>query len=257
MFALERQKFILEQLTLDGAVQVSKLASELGVTEETIRRDLEKLEKKEALLRTHGGAVSIDNTMHDLSLEKRRHTNADIKEKLASEAVSHIIPGDTIFLDASTTTYFMAKHLKKMSEITVITNSILIINELAGCENIKLVGIGGQVNLNQSFVGAVAEKTIEESYYATKVFFSSKGISEKAGILESNDNECAIKRKMIQNSKTKYYLCDKSKFGKVGFVKLTPIEEIDYFITDCNIGKEYKEIFDENNIKIIKVKGDV
>ncbi len=253
MFALERHKIILDQLQASGSVSVSKLAAELNVTEETIRRDLEKLEKQELLLRTHGGAVSMDDSTLDFSLEKRKSTNSEIKDRLAREAVKHIFPGDTIFLDASTTTFFMAKHLKKMSGITIITNSLLVINELSGCDNIRLIAIGGQVNSNLSFVGGVAENTIEEHYYATKVFFSSKGINETAGILESIEQECDIKRRMIENSKTKYYLCDKSKFGKIGFVKLASLETLDYFITDSDLDEQYREKLAEFKVEVIKV----
>ena len=253
MFALERHKIILDQLQASGSVSVSKLAAELNVTEETIRRDLEKLEKQELLLRTHGGAVSMDDSTLDFSLEKRKSTNSEIKDKLAREAVKHIFPGDTIFLDASTTTFFMAKHLKKISGITIITNSLLVINELSGCDNIRLIAIGGQVNSNLSFVGGVAEKPIEEHYYATKVFFSSKGINETAGILESIEQECDIKRRMIENSKTKYYLCDKSKFGKIGFVKLASLETLDYFITDSDLDEQYREKLAEFKVEVIKV----
>ena len=253
MFALERHKIILDQLQASGSVSVSKLAAELNVTEETIRRDLEKLEKQELLLRTHGGAVSMDDSTLDFSLEKRKSTNSEIKDKLAREAVKHIFPGDTIFLDASTTTFFMAKHLKKISGITIITNSLLVINELSGCDHIRLIAIGGQVNSNLSFVGGVAEKTIEEHYYATKVFFSSKGINETAGILESIEQECDIKRRMIENSKTKYYLCDKSKFGKIGFVKLASLETLDYFITDSDLDEQYREKLAEFKVEVIKV----
>lgn len=253
MFALERHKIILDQLQASGSVSVSKLAAELNVTEETIRRDLEKLEKQELLLRTHGGAVSMDDSTLDFSLEKRKSTNSEIKDKLAREAVKHIFPGDTVFLDASTTTFFMAKHLKKISGITIITNSLLVINELSGCDNIRLIAIGGQVNSNLSFVGGVAEKTIEEHYYATKVFFSSKGINETAGILESIEQECDIKRRMIENSKTKYYLCDKSKFGKIGFVKLASLETLDYFITDSDLDEQYREKLAEFKVEVIKV----
>ncbi|MBQ7039889.1 MAG: DeoR/GlpR transcriptional regulator, partial [Clostridia bacterium] len=114
MFALERQKIILEQLKENGAVLVSKLSVELGVTEETVRRDLEKLEAKELLLRTHGGAIPLENTKMELSLEKRKNTNTEIKEQLAAEAAKFIVPGDTIFLDASTTTFYLAKELKRL-----------------------------------------------------------------------------------------------------------------------------------------------
>lgn len=253
MFALERQKRILEILHTDGAVMVSKLAHELEVTEETIRRDLEKLESQEALLRTHGGAVPFNDSSHDLSLEKRKSTNAAQKEKLAYAAAQLIRPGDTIFLDASTTTFYMAKYIKKLCGITVITNSIRVINELSNAENIKLIAIGGKVNANMSFVGGVAEKTIEDNYFATKVFFSSKGITEAAGVLESNEQECDIKRRMIDNSKTKYYLCDKSKIGKVGFVKLASLDALDCIITDGELDEAYAEKLKEYKVEIVKV----
>ena len=131
MFALERQKKILDTLSRDGSVFVSKLSSELGVTEETIRRDLEKLEKQESLRRTHGGAVPIDETTYELSLEKRKSTNVDAKKRLAKKASEYVVSGDTIFLDASTTTFFMAKEIKHKKNVTVITNSIRVLGELA------------------------------------------------------------------------------------------------------------------------------
>ena len=117
MLAPERHKLILSDLARDGVVSVSKLAAEIGVTEETIRRDLEKLERREALRRTHGGAVSIDETTYELSLEKRKATNVPEKQKLAIIAANLVFSGDTIFLDASTTTFFMAKEFKKLKNI--------------------------------------------------------------------------------------------------------------------------------------------
>ena len=125
MFALERQKHILEVLREEGSVSVNRLSKALSVTEETIRRDLEKLEKEDALMRTHGGAIPVDN--QEMPLEKRKQTNTAIKEKLARAAIRFILPGDTVFLDASTTTFFIARELKKMKKVTVVTNSLRIL----------------------------------------------------------------------------------------------------------------------------------
>ncbi len=253
MFALERQKRITAILETEGAVWVSKLSTELGVTEETIRRDLEKLEKQELLVRTHGGAVPIDESTYELSLETRKRTNVDVKEKLAREAVQFIVPGDIIFLDASTTTFYMAKELKKMANVTVVTNSLRVINELSGHENLKVIGIGGIASHNQSFVGSLAETLVENSFFANKMFFSSKGVDSEVGILESNEQECGIKKKMMENSRQKFYLCDKSKIGRVGFVKLAPFEKIDYFITEADLDSSWQEKFAENKVEIVKV----
>lgn len=254
MFALERQKIILEKLNLDGAVWVSKLSAELGVTEETIRRDLEKLEKQEVLVRTHGGAVPITDSSYELSLEKRKQTNLAAKEKLAKAAADHIMPGDTIFLDSSTTTFYIAKEIKKITNVTVISNSLRVINELSNVENIKTIGVGGIVSNNQSTVGYLAENSIKNNFYAVKFFFSSKGVSPEAGILESNEQECAIKKQMLANSNEKYYLCDASKIGRVGFYKLAPIEQIDYFVTEAKLDSSYIDIFNEFGVKYIQAE---
>ncbi len=253
MLALERQKKILEFLNSDGVVSVSRLSIELGVTEETVRRDLEKLEKQEALRRTHGGAVPLEGTTYEISLEKRKNINVESKMKLAKEAVKYVTAGDTIFLDASTTTFFMARELKNRKNITVITNSLRVAVELSGCENIKLISVGGLLSNNQSFVGRHAEKNIEENYFASKLFFSSKGITAEGGILESNEAECGIKHKMLANAREKFYLCDKSKMGGVGFVKLVPMHEIDYIVTEVEPDDALRAQLEENEVKIIKV----
>ena len=253
MFAVERQKRIIDALKTDGAVWVSKLSQELGVTEETVRRDLEKLEKQEALVRTHGGAIPVDESNHEMSLEKRKHLNADAKEKLAKEAVKHIVPGDTIFLDASTTTFYMARELKNMKDITIVTNSIRVISELAGVASLKVIGIGGFVSNNQSFVGTLACNYINQNCYANKVFFSSRGVTQNSGILDSNEQEWAIKQAMIKNAKTKFYICDKSKIGRIGFAKLADFEEIDYFISEKDFCDEIQKTLVDLNVKIITV----
>ena len=253
MFAVERQKKILDTLKNEGSVWVSKLSHELGVTEETVRRDLEKLEKQEALVRTHGGAIPIAESNHEMSLEKRKHLNADIKEKLAKEAVKHIVAGDVVFLDASTTTFYMARELKNLKDITIVTNSIRVVSELAGYSNIKVIGVGGYVSNNQSFVGTLACNYIQENCYANKVFFSSRGITRAGGILDSNEQEWAIKQCMIKNSDKKYYLCDKSKIERIGFAKLAAFDDIDYFITEKDFDKDLERTLSETEVKVITV----
>ncbi len=231
MFAVERQKRILELLEKDGAVWVSKLSDELNVTEETVRRDLEKLEQREALIRTHGGAVPITENGQELSLEKRKNLNTDAKAHLAKEAVKHIAEGDTVFIDASTTTFYIAKEIKRLKNITVVTNSIRVINELISVPEIKVIAIGGMAGANQSITGNIAENDIRKNYFANKVFFSSRGICPN-GILDSNEPECFIKQAMMKNSTKKYYVCDGSKVNRIGFIKLAEFEDVDFIITE-------------------------
>ncbi len=252
MFALERQKMIIDLLNQTGAVSVSRLSEEMGVTEETVRRDLEKLEKQELLRRTHGGALPIDDSSNELSLNKRKSTNVEAKQALAKIAADMVATGDTIFLDASTTTFYMAQEIKRMKQaVTVITNSLRVISELSDCESVKLIGIGGLVGSNQSFVGRFAENCIEKNYFANKMFFSGKGIVRNSGVLESNEQECAIKQQMIKNSTKHYFICDKSKIGRIGFIKLADIEKLDGIITDAKIDKEWKAELDEAGVELI------
>ena len=253
MFAVERQKKILELLSENGAVWVSKLAEELEVTEETVRRDLEKLENAEALVRTHGGAVPISENSQELSLDKRKNLNTEAKALLAKEAVKHIVNGDTVFLDASTTTYYIAKEIKNLKNITVVTNSLRVVNELAGLKDIKVICVGGMAGANQSVVGSMAENNIRNHYFANKFFFSGRGITKNA-ILDSNEQECSIKMNMIKNAEKKYFVFDKSKYGKVGFVKIAHFEDIDCIITEKNtLDNSVREVLNEKYVKIYEV----
>lgn len=253
MFAAERQKKILEILKEQGSVGVGRLSVELGVTEETVRRDLEKLEKQEALVRTHGGAIPTAESNKEMSLEKRKYLNTEAKERLAKEAASHVVPGDTIFLDASTTTFYMARELKKVKDLTIVTNSMRVIDELAGISGLKVISVGGYASNNQSFVGDFASRYIEENFFANKFFFSSRGVTKNGGILDSNESECGIKKSMIKNSQEKFYLCDKSKIGRIGFAKLADLEKIDYFITERELEEEISKILEDLNIEIAEV----
>ena len=253
MLALERQKRILEILSVEGVVMVSKLSVELGVTEETVRRDLEKLEAKEMLRRTHGGALPMDDGNYEFSLEKRKTLNVEAKQALARKAIQYIATGDTVFLDASTTTFYMAKELKTMKNITIITNSIRVINELSGVEGIKVIAVGGIVSNNQSLVGAMAENYITDNYFADKMFFSSRGIGENSIILEGNEQECFIKQSMLKNSRAHYYLCDKSKIGRVGYMRLSTFENIQYLVTDGEVEGQLKETLDEYGVTVINI----
>lgn len=252
MFAIERQQRIIELLKLNGAVSVSRLSGEFQVAEETVRRDLEKLEKQEKLYRTHGGAVPVDENKHEPSIEKRKKLNVEGKERVARAAAQLISPGDTIFLDASTTTYFIAKELKKMHNITVVTNSVQSILALAGNSNIKVIGTGGSVGDNQSFVGSMAEMSVREKYFANKMFFSSRGVTAEADILDSNEQECAMKKCMMQNAQQKIYVCESTKVGRVGFAKLANFEDIDYFVTDAEISDEWKKRLEDCKTELIK-----
>ena len=232
MFAIERQQKIMEHLSENGVVSVGLLSKQFGVVEETIRRDLEKLETQGKLMRTHGGAVPVDDVKHEPSIERRKTMNVEGKKKVAKAAAALIEPGDTIFLDASTTTYYIAQELREMRDITVVTTSLQSIALLSNVDGIKLIATGGIVGDNQSFIGSLAEESVRRNYFADKVFFSSRGVTLQAGVLDSNEQEAAIKRCMMENSRKAIFVCDHTKLNRVGFAKLAAFDEIDAMVTE-------------------------
>ena len=252
MLAIERHNRILEILKENGSAAVSALSEILSVTEETIRRDLEKMEKNGELIRTHGGAVSVDQTTAELSYNRRIKAYTAEKVRIAKEAARHINPFDTVFVDASTTAYYLANEIKNVKNLTVITNSMKIISLLSE-SSVRVVSIGGVLSENGSFVGNIAESCIEKSLFANKMFFSAKGFNDNFLILESDGAEAAVKQKMFANAKEKYFLCDKSKFGKVGHIKLTSADNVDYIITDGHFSGDERARIEEYGTLIAEV----
>ncbi len=233
MLAVERRKLFLTEITEKGNATVSYLANLAGVTEETVRRDLQVMESDGTVIKTHGGAVlNQGNTVH-VSSDLRQKINYREKTRIAKEACKLIQKNDVIYLDSSTTSLFLAKELKKMSDITVVTNSLHVLNEFASTPSIKIISTGGTfVHKNQSFVGATAQAFIAQNYYVNKAFFSCRGVSKDGVLLESDEQEAAIKAQMLNVAQDKILIVDNSKFGRFGSVKLCDITEVTLIITD-------------------------
>ena len=252
MLAIERRKLFLDTINQNGIATVSGLAQMGGVTEETVRRDLMLLEQEGHIIKTHGGAVPNEGSLGDISAEIRQNMNLPLKTKIAASAAGLVKAGDTLFLDASTTALYLARSIRKFSEIRVITNSLPIINELSHQPDIKLVAVGGQLSrTNQSLVGEAANQLIRDNYFASKIVFSCRGLSEAGEMFESDEADTAVKRTMIQCAAERIMLCDSTKFGRIGHVKLGNLEKISTIITDRIPDVKWKRLFDSFRIKIV------
>lgn len=241
MFGIERRSLILNLLNEKKSILVQDMAVQFNVTEETIRRDLRILEKQGLLLRTHGGAVLPDDTISEPSLEVRQIINISGKNAIGIEAAKRISDGDTIILDASTSSLYVAKNIKDKKGVTVITNAYKIIHELSDCPEITLISTGGTLrHKSMSFVGRAAENALD-SYYANKAFISAKGFSPDQGLSDSNELESDFRKKMIQRSREVIFLCDHTKFNKVGYLTTTSLDEVDIIITDTALPEEWME----------------
>ena len=251
MLVAVRHNKIVSTLNERETIRVSELSVLCGVTEETIRRDLEKLEALGKLARIHGGAISIKDEEDDLPHFKREVINKKEKMSVAKEAVKYIEENDIIFLDASSTALYLARFIPNIN-LTVLTNSIQICTELAKNSNIRVVCTGGTLSPNSmSFIGPLTLQTIE-SYYVNKVFFSCKGIHEEWGISDSNELQSLVKRKMIHMADKKYLLLDHTKLDKKAFAHIEKVDAIDVLIIDSNATEESLANFKKRDVEIVK-----
>ncbi|MNZ66432.1 HTH-type transcriptional repressor GlcR [compost metagenome] len=252
MLIADRYERIVELVNERGSIRVSELSTLCQVTEETIRRDLDRLEKAGRLLLSHGGAVSLRDRQPETPYAEREIMNAAEKQQIAREAVMMIKPGDRILLDASTTAWYMASHLPDMP-LTVLTNSIRVAAELSGKERIDVISTGGQLSRrSMSFVGHLAERSLE-LYHVDKMFFSCKGFHLERGASESNELQAMVKRKMISIAEQVILLCDSSKFGIQAFTHVATTSELDVVITDYSPATEQLKQLQELNIAITTV----
>ncbi|NLM13361.1 MAG: DeoR/GlpR transcriptional regulator [Epulopiscium sp.] len=249
MLAIERRKKIIDILNETKSVKVQDLSELFGVTEETIRRDLEKLEKEGLLQRTYGGAILLDSLSEDLPFTVRAVSNPEGKRAIGKVIANYIEDNDTIMLDSSSTALEVAKNLKHKKNITVITNSVIVLTELAQNENCTVISTGGMLRArSMSFVGPGAKQAIE-NYYVNKAILSCKGIHMQNGIMESNEMETEIKKSMVKSAHTIFYAIDHTKFDQLSFVKMLDIESVDYIFTDKELSKDWEQFLLNKNVK--------
>ena len=251
MLAIERRNAILEKLQVERRVVVSELSALYDVSEETIRRDLDKLENDGYAIKSYGGAVINENSNLDLPYNVRKNTNVLGKQKIAALISEMVHDGDNIMLDASSTAVAIAKAIKNKKDLTVITNSLEIALELIETPGCNVISTGG-VATGSSFalVGSVTDKTIR-SYYVDKAIISCKGINMYAGFTESDERHANNKASMFYMAKTKILAIDSSKFNKIAFAKIGDLKEISKIVTDKKPEEEWLQKFEELGVECI------
>ncbi len=230
MLAIERKNEILNKLRMEQRVLVSELAVRYGVTEETIRRDLDKLEKEGYATKTYGGAIWGNSTKTDLSYTIRNKTNVEAKTIIATLVSQMIQDGDHLMLDDSSTSLYIAKQLKDKKNLTIVTYSVEIIMELASVEGFTILSTGGQLKPDSlSFTGHQVAETLSR-FHVDKAILSCKGIDPAAGITDSAESHAVAKKSMIQNAREVLLVLDDSKLDKVSFVQIAPLEQLDRLV---------------------------
>ena len=251
MLAIERRNAILSKLVLEGKVLVSDLSKEFGVTEETIRRDLEKLDNDGLVHKTYGGAVKADNINLDLPFQVRKQKNVEGKQHIAALIADMIDDGAYLMLDSSTTALYVIKHIMNRKDITIITNSIEILIELCNKSEWNIISTGGTLKEGAlSLVGYQAEKMVS-GFHVDMAICSCKGIDASIGVTDSNERDSAIKNAMFGSAKKRILAVDSSKFDKASFVKVCDLSSIDTVVTDCEPDGVWLSRFSESGVDII------
>ena len=194
MLGIERRQKIMDILQKNKKVYVAKLALEFGITEETVRRDLEKLENQNLLQRSYGGAVLMEKTNEDLSFDQRSITHVAEKRKITEKAHQLIEKGDTIFMDSSSTALMLRPYLENKENITIITNSIRLLYDAALNTNLYIISTGGKLKENSfALIGPTALDTIDK-FTVDVAIISCKALNKQHGFMESTEEEAMIKK---------------------------------------------------------------
>ena len=247
----ERRKYILEQISKEGFVKVAELAKALGVTQVTIRKDLNYLETYGVLQRAHGSAIHPTQQTTDINLSSQKLINFEQKKKIAEKAVSLVTNNESIFLASGSTITVFAESLKPKGKLNVVSISVNISAHLGDIPGITVMQVGGILYGNTlSVLGAEASKTIE-SLYCSKVFFGVDGIDLDYGVTCGTGEEASITNKMMQSSQTTIVLADSSKFGMRGFARICEIGDIDIIITDSGLPMETRQRIEKLGVKLI------
>ena len=232
MLAIERRNEILMKLQAERRVVVSELSQLYDVSEETIRRDLEKLVNEGVAIKSYGGAVINENANLEVPFNIRKNYNVIGKQKIAEQIAAMVKDGESLMLDASSTAVYIAKALKEKKNLTVITNSIEIIVELMDMPEWKVLSTGG-LSREGSFalVGPQTDKMLK-SYHVDKAVISCKGFDLESGITDSDELHANNKITMLGAAGKKILAVDKSKFDKTAFTAIGALDDITTVVTD-------------------------
>jgi len=245
----QRRSRILEVLDEHGQVNVSELSKDLGVSEVTIRNDLANLERNKLLVRAHGGAFKTNNMA--LPVTEKKKINLDLKRKIGKKAVSLIEENDSIILDSGTTTFEISNNLGKFERLTVISNALDIVNNLASYDNLEVMMPGGYLKeFSMSLVGPMAERNLKQ-LHCNKLFLGVDGFKADVGVFTHYMEEAYLNQIMIDIAEDVIVVSDSTKFKKIGLAFIAGFNKINKVITDDRIETEYVKMLERNNVEVI------
>lgn len=250
MLTKDRQNEIISWLSENKSAQIPDMAEHFKVSVATIRRDLRDLEQANLVKRVYGGAILYEQAKL-LPFLSRASKNKEQKKLLAIAAVGLIKENDSIILDSGTTVLEVAKCIKNIQNLRVITNSIPILNEMDGCIGVKTYCMGGEIqSVSHAMTGSVAESTLA-GFCADKAFISASGVSLKYGLSDYTSETAQLSAASIRRAKQVILVVDSSKFDVSGFAVYGNLEDVDVIVTDSGIPQEYRNYFESHGVEVI------
>jgi DeoR family transcriptional regulator, aga operon transcriptional repressor len=253
MLIEERRQHVLALIRQQGRVLVSELSDTLGISRITIRKDLDFLEARGLLQRTHGGALAPQaGTLVDPSLQEKEQQHLKEKQRIADAAIALIKEGQCVLLDSGSTTTAIARALRGFNHLTVVTNALNIAGELAGT-SFDVILTGGMLRKNSfSLVGPLAEDVFRE-IHADILFLGVDGFDPALGITTPNVLESRVNRAMVQSSRRVVAVCDSTKFKHRSLALIVPPTSVHTVITDKGISRADHEALRNAGIEVILV----
>lgn len=248
---LERQKQILSLLARHGKLSITQIVKQFAVSEATARRDMETLASQGKVQRVHGGVIAIEQAPPELPILQREDEQADEKSAIGRAAANLIKDGETIFLGSGTTVLEVAKNLRGQKNLTVITNSLPVLNTLAGEKQITVVSLGGQLRDSElSFIGHITEQALAE-LRVDKVFMGTRGISLEHGLTNDYLPETLTDRAILKIGRQVIIAADHTKINRVATTMLAPLKSMHVFVTDEYADQKFTRALKKSGIEIV------
>ena len=247
----DRQIQLLQLVAQRQRISVADIVAQFAVSEATARRDLETLANQGKVQRVHGGALAIQSTPPELPLLERGNEQEAEKRRIGQAAAALVQPNETVFLGSGTTVLEVARALHDTKGLTVITNSLPVLNILAGCE-CTVICLGGMLRPSElSFIGHITEQALAE-VRADKVFIGTRGISSEHGLTHEYLPEILTDRAIIHAGREVIVVADHTKFGRAATVLLAAIERVQTIVTDTATQPEFLQDIQAHGIQIIR-----
>jgi DeoR/GlpR family transcriptional regulator of sugar metabolism len=253
MLARQRQTLILERVREDGGVRVADLARELGVSDMTVRRDLELLHNRGLIEKVHGGATSLPGSaLFEPGFAVKLRLQQDEKDAIADAAVGLIVPGTAIGISAGTTTYALARRLIDVAGLTVVTNSVPVADVLhrAGRSDQTIILTGGVRTPSDALVGPFAVAALR-TIHLDQVFMGVHGMDPQSGFTTPNVLEADTDRALVASARRLVVVADSSKWGVIGISSIARLDEADTLVTDSGLRDEARAIAAEQVREVV------